>query len=163
MEHTKDGGAMTSQALRNLIAAHIAPSTGGYDIDNLVAALMPYVAKIGAAAYYIDRLRVALSGRPVRDLEEAAAAYYRLAGAGSGESSFRPDVWDLIRDDPELKRARQRLSLHEIRRIIIHAQNSPRGAETRGYHGFPSQDAYDATKEAELQRAERATRPTEEQ
>ena len=43
---------------------------------------------------------------------------------------LRPNVWDLIRDDPELKRARQRLSLHEIRRIIQHAHNSPRDDRT---------------------------------
>lgn len=33
-----------------------------------------------AAAYYIDRLRTAHSGKAVRDLEEAGVAYYRLAG-----------------------------------------------------------------------------------
>jgi len=43
---------------------------------------------------------------------------------------LRPNVWDLIRDDPELKRARQRLSIHEIRRIIQHAQASPKDDRT---------------------------------
>ena len=43
---------------------------------------------------------------------------------------LRPNVWDLIRDDPELRRARQRLSIHEIRRIIQHAQASPKDDRT---------------------------------
>lgn len=40
----------------------------------------PAIEVLDAAAYYIDRLRTAHSGKLVRDLEEAGVAYYRLAG-----------------------------------------------------------------------------------
>jgi hypothetical protein len=44
---------------------------------------------------------------------------------------LRPDVWDRIAADPELKRARQKLSLHELRLIIQHAQNAPKDTRTK--------------------------------
>lgn len=43
------------------------------------------------------------------------------------EPDFRPSAWDAIKADPQLARARQKLSMHELRLIINHAQNAPKG------------------------------------
>lgn len=40
---------------------------------------------------------------------------------------FRPSAWDAIKADPQLARARQKLSAHELKLIIEHAQSAPVG------------------------------------